>query len=174
MLKNTVIAILIATTAAGAYFAYQNSQKIIAMTVLLEDKSKALTSLEAEKSDITHQAELLQAELDKLKAAEAEQQAKEAALNAAKVSDEDIKKYGEPCKDWIASNFGDDDYPDYTKSMASIEDSWMKDGLYVFEIAFPSRMGASTSTILLCIFDKEKQSMFKPSAYDMNNWRRNR
>ena len=174
MLKTAVIAILLISTASGAFLAYRSGQKVISLGVLLDDKNSALADRDAKIAALTQQTGALQAALDALRAAEAERQAQQAALNAAKVSEADVKQFGTPCKDWIATNFGDRDYPDYSRNSATIEDAWMKDGLYVFEIAFPADLGATTRNVLLCVFDRDKQSMFKPSAFDMNNWRRNR
>jgi hypothetical protein len=172
MLKNSLIALLTVTTAATAFFAFQKQQELVAIKVLLDDKNDEISSLTENAEGLQNALETAQNELLGFKKAEEERAALEAKMNAANVSEADIEEYGTPCKNWIAKNFSDNGSKAFAQAMAEIEDAWMKDGKYVFEVSFPTRMGASTNNILLCVFDKDKQSMFKPSAFDMNNWRR--
>lgn len=173
-MKNIALGILAVTTAMGAVWGYQSSQRATSLEVLLADKNSTLAAMAAEKTDLLDKASKLQAEIDRLSKLEADRVAAEAALNAATVSEADTKEFGEPCRLWIAREFGDDDLPTYTEQMTQISDSWTKDGMLVFEVQTPSDIGKTSSNIYLCVVDKAKGSMFKPSAFDTPNWRKQR
>lgn len=166
MIKNIAIGVLTLTTVAGGVWGYQNNQKAVILEVLLGEQTKAVAALEAEKADTAALLKTVQGELDIFKAAEE-------AKNSAVVSEADLKEFGESCKEWIAREFGDDDRPAYTKLMTNISDSWVKDGRLVFEVSTPSR-SVSSQSMFLCVVDKEKGSMFKPSAFETASWRKDR
>lgn len=172
MFKNTAIVVLAATTALCGFLAYQSGQKVVALEVLLDDKSKSITALEDENKQLTGVAAQLQAKVDAFTKAEDDRKAAEAALNAAVVNEADLKEFGEPCRVWIAQQFGDKDLSTYASELTTISDSWMKDGMLVFEIATPTDISSSSTSMFLCVVDKEKGSMFKPSAFETANWRR--
>lgn len=172
-MKNVAIGLLIASTAILGFLTYQSTQKTVALEVLLADKSNRITALEEERGTLSERLASLQAEVDQFTKAEAERLAAEEALNAANVSETDMQEFGETCRKWIAKEFGDDDLPSVTDMLTVVSDAWMKDGFLVFEVATPSRTG-STSSMFLCVVDKEKGSMFKPSAFETANWRRAR
>jgi hypothetical protein len=171
MLKNTLVAIFAVTTLAFAFAAYSTGQKSTALEVLLDDKLKSLAALEAEKTQLTEKAAALQAKVDQFETEAEARAAAVAALNAATVSEADAKEFGDPCRAWIAREFGDKDSPALTLLTTTMSDSWTKNGMLVFEIATPSSLGSSSS-MYLCVVDKEKGSMFKPSAFETSNWRR--
>jgi hypothetical protein len=174
MFKNAAIGVLAATTALCGFLAYQSGQKAVALEVLLDDKSKTITTLETENKQLTGVSAQLQAAIDGYTKAEDERKAAEAQLNAAVVNEADTKEFGEPCRVWIAKQFGDKDSPTFTKSLTTISDSWLKDGKLVFEIATPTSISRSSNSMFLCIVDKAKGSMFKPSAFETANWRRSK
>lgn len=162
--------IFAASTVAVGFFAIRESQKASTLQILIADKNNSIQKLEDEKAELQKVADDLDVRVKEFERLEKEQKAREEALNARKVSDEDTKKYGEECRSWIAREFGDDSSFTLTNTLTTINDSWMKDGQLVFEIATPSR-SMTTSSIYLCVVDKETESMFKPSAFDTQNWR---
>lgn len=171
MFKNIIIAVLAVTALGFAFAAYSTGQKSTALDVLLDDKLKSLAALEAQKTILIEKTSALEIKVAQFEAEATERKAAEAALNAATISDEDKEEFGEPCRAWIAREFGDKDRPTMTLLGTTMADSWIKNGMLVFEIATPSRTG-STNSMFLCIVDKAKGSMFKPSAFETSSWRR--
>lgn len=164
------LAAAVAASVAGA-LAWHSSQKAVALEVLLADRTEQVSRLETEKSGLAAEVQQLRAEVSSHEKVEAERLAAEAARNAATVSADDLKTFGEPCRMWIAREFGNKDAPATTLLLTTIEDSWMKNGKLVFEVSTPSSLGSSAS-VFLCVVDKDKGSMFKPGAFETATWRR--
>lgn len=87
-------------------------------------------------------------------------------LQSGRISDADRAKYGAECSQWIGSEFGSDSLG----SLASIGDSWVKDGKLVFEVLVPQD-DLTSSSVYLCVVDKKEGQLFKPSAFD-TSWRK--
>ncbi|MDF3606340.1 hypothetical protein PE067_09430 [Paracoccus sp. DMF-8] len=71
--------------------------------------------------------------------------------------------YGKECEQWIAKRFADGE-------RTRITDSWRKRGSPVFEIAVYDADKSYYSTYL-CVVDKKKGTMKKPSVFDQS-WKK--
>ena len=78
------------------------------------------------------------------------------------ISTADALRYGEQCKKWISKEFEEG-------GETLVGGHWKKKGKMVFEILAP-KVGTNSSSLYLCVVDKSKGTMLKPSAFDAS-WR---
>jgi cell division protein FtsB len=62
-MRNLVFGILVASTAILGFFAYQSSQKVVALEADLTAKAEAVASLEAEKAALSTEVATLQSQM---------------------------------------------------------------------------------------------------------------
>lgn len=74
------------------------------------------------------------------------------------VTSADVRTYGSQCRDWISKDIADG-------AATSLGDHWKKRGKLVFEVLVPKKDKGSYS-VYLCVVDKTKGTMVKPSAFD--------
>lgn len=74
------------------------------------------------------------------------------------ISAKEQKFFGEECRKWISSEFGEN-------KNSRVGDSWRRRGRLVFEIMIEKEVGNS-STVMLCVADKATGSLIKPSIFD--------
>ncbi len=81
-MRNLVFGILVASTAILGFFAYQSSQKVVALEADLVAKAEAAASLEAEKAALSAEVVTLQSQMAEMVKAASDTTAAAAAVEA--------------------------------------------------------------------------------------------
>ena len=81
-MRNLVFGILVASTAILGFFAYQSSQKVVALEADLVAKAEAAASLEAEKAALSAEVVTLQSQMAEMVKAASDTAAAAAAVEA--------------------------------------------------------------------------------------------
>lgn len=81
-MRNLVFGILVASTAILGFFAYQSSQKVVALEAELTVKAEAVAALEAEKTALATEVTTLTAQMNDMVKAAADAAAAAAAAPA--------------------------------------------------------------------------------------------
>lgn len=79
------------------------------------------------------------------------------------LSADQVKFYGNQCAKWISEEVSIGD-------KTSVADHWTKNGKHVFQILIDDESGGAKS-VMLCIVDVTKGTMFKPSMFESSGWR---